>query len=289
MSEAIAPVCAGCGAPLPIDPRAPQIACGHCRRLHRVDEALRARLLGYVGGYERAVRQELEARWKAAHFQRERRAANAVIVGAVATAAAFAVWLLLMIAGAVSIVLLSICIVATIVASAVFGLGIRVLFGAPSRDELLRLASARCGRCGAYCAFAAGQAVSTCSHCGATGLIPTHLAEALLEHARQQAERAGRAERDALRAAVAASHRFIDPMIAAGVFFVAVVIPVAGLLEWRLLRSLFPLVPSWIGLLVVLAHALFETTRGIRAIQGVSRARAELEAELLRYAEQGLA
>lgn len=277
--EAQVPGCAQCGAPLPIEPTAARVSCDHCGQAHRIDDALRARMLAYVGGYARAAREELRARWVALFYENNRKATVPFVVGSVGVAIAVVLWIGLVVMGRASVVLLGGSVVATLFVLRSMGLGFRQVFAMGSPEDLARFAVVRCAACGACSAFPAGQPASACSYCAGTRLVPSRVADAAVERARSEAHAAHREEASAWHRAVAAGDRLVMPMVVLTLLAVLVGAPALIVIELLWLRDVLPL-PSALGLVPVGLAVAVECTLGVRSLMRTSAARRELEARI---------
>lgn len=288
MGEAVVPGCARCGAPLAIDPNAEGVLCAHCGQDHRVDDALRARMLAYVGEIAAAAQGELKARWVALFYENNHAATGPFVVGAVGVSIAVVAWMGLLAIGTVSLPTLLGSVLVTAACTAALGWGFRRVFAMPTMAALERFESVRCAGCGGYSAFAAGKPVSACAYCGGHRLVPTRVVSSAIAHARAASREAGERVGKEWDRAVAAGDRLVLPMVALVVMAVVVGMPALGALELMVLRDVLPL-PAGVGLALVLAHAGVEGALAVRAMMRTSGARVALEREVARLAEEELA
>lgn len=205
MLEAQAPSCPRCGAPLPLRLATDSIECAACGAPTALDDGLRHQLRAYVGNVASLVRAELEARFEAAFFDQNERAARSIIGGAVVmaiflTGALVAASITSQFQMGVPLVYFCVLVVGWVVSLATFARGWHVMYDFPGLDELRDVQLVRCGRCGACEAVAPGQANPACSHCRSHLLVPCSVAASFLETAHTRTRRS-RARREQSRSA----------------------------------------------------------------------------------------
>ncbi len=271
--------CASCGAPLPISLVSSEIVCTSCAARHAVDAELRQRLNAYSYDARALIHAELEARFHAAFFVQNERAAGPLLVGVVGSA------LMLVVGGLavgvashdpaglpVSVLTLAFIPWAAFIASACRGWWL--MFAIPRPEALLAFAVARCAQCGAVRTFSAGSATGTCEHCQGTLLVPVQLAAQLLRETGVRAAAAASTKRDALRAAEAAGHRFVQPLVLLVVLGVPVLL---GLFAALVLLG-GPRLPAAAGLTAMALPVVIAVPFVIRAPLAGARRRGEVDA-----------
>lgn len=285
MSEASVPSCVRCGAPLPIDPTARDVRCSSCGTEHRNDDALRARMLAYVGGHAAAAKAEVRARWIAVFHENNRRATAPVLVGAVGVSLAVVLWLGLGIAGEVSLPLVLASVAGTWLVMGLLGLGFRMVFAMPRPEELARLRTVRCASCGGVSAFAAGAPAQACAFCGGRRVVPMRVAEAALDEARREAKAAATQEASAFERAVRTGDRWIVPLVVVIVLAVVIGAPVLIAVEVLWLHAYWP-IPALVGLVPLAFAAVVEAVWFGVVFSRTLGARDELERIVSGHAER---
>jgi len=188
----------------------------------RIDEGLRAAMLRYIGDASRALRAEVTARWAGAFYMQNAKAAGVTVFGAVgiAISATFALvaWFIL---GSIQIdlpllyfLLLSIAWAGSLFA---FARGWLIMFALPTPEQLAAVHAAHCSNCGATSGFPAGEAISRCRYCNSNLLVPSALAQSLLNEVHARAHASAQHEGDAWNHAVAMGDKHI-PLALALVF-----------------------------------------------------------------------
>lgn len=209
-----APACPSCGAPLPLDFMSHGIRCRHCGAALTMDEGLRAAMRRYVGDVAAAAKGELEARFKAAFYVQNERAAGSIVFGAVGLAialtGAFVAWSIMR---SVEIELpmpyFLILLVMWAGSLAAFARGWGIMYALPSPELLAAVRAVRCSTCGAAMTLSAGQTTGRCEHCGGAALVPSELAVGLLSESRGKAATSVNKEREAFEGAVAKGDRYV--------------------------------------------------------------------------------
>lgn len=283
--EAAVPSCVRCGAPLPIDPTARDVRCPSCGAEHRNDDALRARMLAYVGGHAAAAQAEVRARWIAVFHENNRRATVPVLVGAVGVSIAVVLWLGLSIAGEVSLPLVLASVAGSWLMLALLGLGFRMVFAMPRPEDLSRMSTVRCASCGGVSAFAAGAPAQACAFCGGRRVVPMRVAQAALDTSRREAKAAAMQEASAFDRAVRAGEPWVVPLVVVCILAVVIGAPALIAVEVLWLHSYWP-IPALLGLVPLVFAVLVEIVWFGVIFSRTLRARDELERIVAGHAER---
>lgn len=191
--EASVLACRSCGSPLPITLAQGSIRCGVCGADTPIDPAYRASLRASLGDLAVVARRELEARFEAAFYEQNEKAARPIVAGAVglanALAGMFVAWAITRQFGmGIPVVYFAPLVAVWALSWLAFARGWHVLFAIPDVSEVARVALVRCGRCGAV--QVASSAPCTCGHCRSDLLVPCELAASLLASSRAASQRA---------------------------------------------------------------------------------------------------
>ncbi|MDC3958385.1 zinc ribbon domain-containing protein [Polyangium jinanense] len=209
-----APTCPACGAPLPIELGDARVRCRHCGAVTPLDEGLRRAMLAYVGDVVAVAKKELQARFVAAFYEQNAKAAKPVIFGVIgfATFLTFA-FVAGLITGEVNMGLpllyFGILFGGWVLSLAAFTRGWGVMYDIPDIETLAATGIVRCDGCGAMHSFRAGEAVSDCKHCRSRLLVPFALAASLLGEARASKDRADREQAQSYDRAANAGDRLV--------------------------------------------------------------------------------
>jgi hypothetical protein len=226
--EARAPSCPGCGATLPIELGDDAVRCRHCAKVVPIDAALRGAMLDYVGDVAASAKKEIFARFHAAFYRQNEKAANSIVFGAIGFATfltfAFVGWAITrQVPMGIPNLYFGILLGGWGLSLAAFARGWAIMYALPSLEALAAIGIVQCGGCGAMRDFKAGEATGDCAFCKSRLVVPFALAASLLASSRADEKRASVERGRSLEKAALAG----DRLVGLAVFLVFAVVVVA--------------------------------------------------------------
>jgi hypothetical protein len=256
------------------------LRCEHCGASQPIEAGLAEALASAVADYAVAAEAELRARWVAAFYANNERAAKLVIFSVVVIAPLVLVWWFLLGIDAAPSVPSWLALVAVSIAPlGAFARGLRIMHEMPSLRALALVSTLRCASCGGWSALLAGKAADRCTYCGAQRLVPLTLLGSAIDLVRGATVDPTRASTPTKDDRPREGRWGLGFAIAIPFVIVIVIAPAWVALELLVLERL-PRWSAWWAFAAVAVFGTVELVRTVLAMRGAMARHEEMEREI---------